>query len=173
MATVLAFRRRTLRQNADSATPPTRPYAGRQSRIRGSGAVPSRRRTLLNDFTAPAAWAGLTTFIWYAVGMLPVQIAVIGQFGLAGIKLDVHHLGDGRRSVGRVVTGVSPAAGDHIQPVGVDLPGYGVGPIRLRRHRRRRLDGGPPPRRSCAPPPLPTSAAVAAGAPRAGPAGRQ
>ncbi len=82
MATVLAFRARTLRQNADSATPPTRPYAGRQSRIPGSGAVPLRRRTLLNDFTAPAAWAGLTTFIWYAVGMLPVQIAVIGQFGL-------------------------------------------------------------------------------------------
>jgi benzoate membrane transport protein len=27
-------------------------------------------------------WAGLTTFTWYAVGMLPVQIAVIGQFGL-------------------------------------------------------------------------------------------
>lgn len=37
---------------------------------------------MLHDFTAPAAWAGLTTFIWYAVGMVPVQIAVIGQFGL-------------------------------------------------------------------------------------------
>jgi benzoate membrane transport protein len=31
---------------------------------------------------ASAAWAGLTTFIWYAVGMVPLQIAVIGQFGL-------------------------------------------------------------------------------------------
>src|SRR6266571_1504249 len=82
MATVLAFRPRIPRQTADAATPPSRPYAGRQSRSRGSGAVPVRRRTLLNDFTAPAAWAGLTTFIWYAVGMLPVQIAVIGQFGL-------------------------------------------------------------------------------------------
>jgi len=37
---------------------------------------------MLHDFSAPAAWAGLTTFIWYAVGMVPVQIAVIGQFNL-------------------------------------------------------------------------------------------
>src|SRR5919202_6409882 len=28
-------------------------------------------------------WAGLTTFIWYAVGLVPVQIAVTGQFGLS------------------------------------------------------------------------------------------
>src|SRR5438445_4149432 len=82
MSTVLAFRPRNPRQTADAATPPSRPYAGRQSRPRGTGAVPLQRRTLLSDFTAAAAWAGLTTFIWYAVGMLPVQIAVIGQFGL-------------------------------------------------------------------------------------------
>ena len=50
MATVLTFRPRPLRQLADSATPPVRPYAGRQSRIRGSGAIPLQRRTLLGDF---------------------------------------------------------------------------------------------------------------------------
>jgi benzoate membrane transport protein len=82
MATVLTFRPRAVRHSADSANSTVKPYAGRQSRPRGSGAVPLRRRTLLHDFTAPAAWAGLTTFIWYAVGMVPVQIAVIGQFGL-------------------------------------------------------------------------------------------
>jgi benzoate membrane transport protein len=37
----------------------------------------------LRDLNAPAAWAGLTTFIWYAVGLVPVQIAVTGQFGLS------------------------------------------------------------------------------------------
>jgi benzoate membrane transport protein len=34
------------------------------------------------DFNSPAAWAGVTTFIWYAVGLVPVQIAITGQFGL-------------------------------------------------------------------------------------------
>jgi benzoate membrane transport protein len=51
-------------------------------RLRGSGAVPVRRHSIWHDFSAPAVWAGLTTFLWYAVGMVPVQIAVIGQFGL-------------------------------------------------------------------------------------------
>jgi len=60
----------------------SRPYAGRMPRLRGSGAVPVRRHSIWHDFSAPAAWAGLTTFLWYAVGMVPVQIAVIGQFGL-------------------------------------------------------------------------------------------
>ena len=41
-----------------------------------------RRASIFSEFTLPAAWAGLTTFMWYAVGMVPVQIAVIGQFGL-------------------------------------------------------------------------------------------
>jgi benzoate membrane transport protein len=35
------------------------------------------------DLNPPAAWAGLTTFIWYAVGLVPVQIAVTGQLGLS------------------------------------------------------------------------------------------
>jgi len=37
----------------------------------------------LRDLNAPAVWAGITTFLWYAVGIVPVQIAIIGQFGLA------------------------------------------------------------------------------------------
>jgi len=51
----------------------------------------------LSDFNLPAAWAGLTTFLWYAVGMVPVQIAVIARSPrpLASVKLDVHHLGTG------------------------------------------------------------------------------
>src|SRR4051794_2603428 len=77
MANVLPFRPR------DSlARPSARAYAGRIDRRRGRGAVPAQRRTVLNDFTQAAAWAGLTTFLWYAVGMVPVQIAVIGSFGL-------------------------------------------------------------------------------------------
>src|SRR5689334_7333693 len=51
------------------------------------GVAGARRRGLLRSYldelNAPAAWAGLTTFIWYAVGLVPVQIAVTGQFGLA------------------------------------------------------------------------------------------
>ncbi|HLZ28841.1 MAG TPA: benzoate/H(+) symporter BenE family transporter [Chloroflexota bacterium] len=52
------------------------------TRARGSGAVVGRRASMLSELTLPAAWAGLTTFLWYAVGMVPLQIAVIGQFGL-------------------------------------------------------------------------------------------
>jgi len=73
MANVLPFRPRA----AES-----RPYAGRHTRVRGMGAVPLRRRTIFDDFNQAAAWAGITTFLWYAVGMVPVQIAVIGSFGL-------------------------------------------------------------------------------------------
>lgn len=39
-------------------------------------------RSMLREFNAPAGWAGLTTFIWYAVGLVPVQIAITGEFGL-------------------------------------------------------------------------------------------
>lgn len=63
-----------------------RPYAGRLVRQRGHGAVPPRGRTLFHDFSQAAAWAGLTTFLWYAVGMVPVQIAVIGSFGLDHVQ---------------------------------------------------------------------------------------
>src|SRR4051794_31710905 len=72
-ANVVPFRPRPSR--------PGRPYSAPLVHPRGRGAVPPRRG-ILSDLTAPAAWAGLTTFLWYAVGMVPVQIAVIGQFGL-------------------------------------------------------------------------------------------
>jgi benzoate membrane transport protein len=77
MATVLQFRPRT-----SQALPGARPYAGRINRRRGRGAVPPRRGSVLHDLNQAAAWAGLTTFLWYAVGMVPVQIAVIASFGL-------------------------------------------------------------------------------------------
>src|SRR3954471_1276868 len=35
-----------------------------------------------HDFNAAALWAGVTTFIWFASGMVPLQIAVSGQLGL-------------------------------------------------------------------------------------------
>jgi len=82
MATVLTFRPRYAARLGNSAPYVARPYAGRVSRARGAGAIRARRRNILHDFNAPAAWAALTTFLWYAVGMVPVQIAVIGQFGL-------------------------------------------------------------------------------------------
>ena len=71
MANVLPFRPRA------RAAPGARPYVGRIARRRGRGAVPAQRRTIFSDFTQASAWAGLTTFLWYAVGMVPVQIAVI------------------------------------------------------------------------------------------------
>ncbi len=38
------------------------------------------------DFNAAALWAGLTTFIWFASGMVPLQIAVSGQLGLSAAE---------------------------------------------------------------------------------------
>jgi benzoate membrane transport protein len=37
----------------------------------------------LRDFNAAALWAGVTGFIWYAFGAVPLYIAVSGQLGLA------------------------------------------------------------------------------------------
>jgi benzoate membrane transport protein len=34
------------------------------------------------DFNAAAAWAGITAFVWYAFGTVPLHIAVSGQLGL-------------------------------------------------------------------------------------------
>jgi benzoate membrane transport protein len=45
--------------------------------IKASGAA-----SLARDFNAAALWAGLTTFIWFASGMVPLQIAVSRQLGL-------------------------------------------------------------------------------------------
>lgn len=88
MATVLTFRPRTAMPAPPAPRSAPRPYAGRLDRARGRGAVALRqRRHLLHDLSSPAAWAGLTTFLWYAVGMVPVQIAVIGQFGLGRAQI--------------------------------------------------------------------------------------
>jgi benzoate membrane transport protein len=40
------------------------------------------RISVARDFNAAALWAGLTTVIWFASGMVPLQIAVSGQLGL-------------------------------------------------------------------------------------------
>ncbi|MDQ3809584.1 MAG: benzoate/H(+) symporter BenE family transporter, partial [Chloroflexota bacterium] len=76
MAKIVPFRARSRARRM-------RPYAGRLGHTRGRGAVPrSGWSSLLRDCNSAAAWAGITTFLWYAVGMVPVQIAVVGQFGL-------------------------------------------------------------------------------------------
>ena len=38
---------------------------------------------MLQDLSAPAIWAGLTAFVWYAFGAVPLQIAVSEQLGLS------------------------------------------------------------------------------------------
>src|SRR5689334_21549458 len=77
MSNVLPFR-----PGSSGARGSARPYAGRIGGQRGPGAVPPRPRSVFHDINHAAAWAGLTTFLWYAVGMVPVQIAVIAFFGL-------------------------------------------------------------------------------------------
>lgn len=41
---------------------------------------------IARDFNAAALWAGLTTFVWFASGMVPLQIAVSGQLGLSAVQ---------------------------------------------------------------------------------------
>jgi benzoate membrane transport protein len=36
----------------------------------------------LHDFNMPAFWAGITGFVWYAFGTVPLHVAVSGQLGL-------------------------------------------------------------------------------------------
>lgn len=40
-------------------------------------------RPYLSDFNAAALWAGITAFVWYAFGAVPLHIAVSGQLGLS------------------------------------------------------------------------------------------
>ncbi len=40
------------------------------------------RRNLFGDLRAPAFWAGITGFIWYAFGAVPLHVAVSEQLGL-------------------------------------------------------------------------------------------
>ncbi len=37
---------------------------------------------MIRDFNMAAFWAGVTAFVWYAFGAVPLHIAVIGQWGL-------------------------------------------------------------------------------------------
>lgn len=37
----------------------------------------------MSDFNAAAVWAGITAFVWYAFGAVPLHIAVSGQLGLS------------------------------------------------------------------------------------------
>lgn len=41
------------------------------------------RSTFLKDFSSAALWAGLTAFVWYAFGAVPLHIGVSGQLGLS------------------------------------------------------------------------------------------
>ncbi len=46
----------------------------------GSGAGPWR---LVGDFNMAALWAGVTAFVWYGFGALPLHLEVAGQLGLS------------------------------------------------------------------------------------------
>jgi hypothetical protein len=49
----------------------------------------------LRDFNMAAFWAGITGFVWYAFGTVPLHIAVSGQLGLTAAQssqLDADHL---------------------------------------------------------------------------------
>jgi benzoate membrane transport protein len=41
-----------------------------------------RTMSYLDDFNMAALWAGISGFVWYAFGTIPLQIAVSGQLGL-------------------------------------------------------------------------------------------
>ena len=44
--------------------------------------VRTQLSTIARDVNAPAPWAGLTAFIWYAFGAVPLHMPVAGQLGL-------------------------------------------------------------------------------------------
>jgi benzoate membrane transport protein len=48
--------------------------------------VAVRLNTFTNDINAPALWAGLTAFVWYAFGAVPLHIAVADQLGLSAAQ---------------------------------------------------------------------------------------
>lgn len=41
---------------------------------------------ITGDFNSAALWAGLTAFVWYAFGAVPLHIAVAGQLGLTTVQ---------------------------------------------------------------------------------------
>ena len=51
------------------------------------GFVPSMKLPgIVKDFNTSAMWAGLTAFVWYAFGAVPLHIAVAGQLGLSSTQ---------------------------------------------------------------------------------------
>ncbi len=48
--------------------------------------VPTSRRTIWQEFNTPAMWAGITAFVWYAFGTVPLHIAVSQQLGLTAAQ---------------------------------------------------------------------------------------
>ena len=45
-----------------------------------------RLNTIARDINSPALWAGLTAFVWYAFGAVPLHITVAGQLGLTAAQ---------------------------------------------------------------------------------------
>ena len=43
-------------------------------------------KQFLRDFNMAAVWAGLTTFVWYAFGALPLHLEVAGRLGLSSAE---------------------------------------------------------------------------------------
>ena len=41
---------------------------------------------MLRDFNMAAIWAGLTAFVWYGFGALPLHLEVAGQLGLCSTE---------------------------------------------------------------------------------------
>jgi benzoate membrane transport protein len=40
----------------------------------------------IRDLNMAAVWAGLTTFVWYTFGALPLHLEVAGQLGLSSVE---------------------------------------------------------------------------------------
>ena len=48
--------------------------------------APISRRSIWRDFNTTAVWAGITAFIWYALGTVPLHIAVSQQLGVTAAQ---------------------------------------------------------------------------------------
>ena len=48
----------------------------------GTASLIDRTLSIFTDFNMAALWAGLTTFVWYVFGALPLHLEVAGQLGL-------------------------------------------------------------------------------------------
>ncbi len=45
-----------------------------------------RLSEMLRDFNAAALWAGVTAFVWYVFGAVPLHLAVAVQLGLSMVE---------------------------------------------------------------------------------------